>query len=88
MKEILMKSEEQKSRTEVASFLKDVAEKIESGTIKLIQGEETIVLEIPENLTLELKVQEKTKEKKSKKKQLEIELEWYIGEKSEQIELG
>lgn len=87
MKDILLKSEEKKSRFEVAKFLKDLAEKIESGTVKLIQGEETVVLEIPENLTLELKVQEKVKQKKSKKKQLEIELEWYMGEKSEKIEL-
>ena len=83
-----MKSEEKKSRIEVAAFLKDVAERIESGTVKLKQGEETIILDIPEKLTLELKVQEKTKQMKPKKKQLEIELEWYIGEKNEQIELG
>ena len=88
MKEILMKSEEKMSRTEVAAFLKVVAERIESGKVKLIQGKETIVLDIPANLTLELKVQEKTKQMKPKKKQLEIELEWYLGEKNEQIELG
>jgi amphi-Trp domain-containing protein len=88
MENILLKSEEKKSRSDVVIFLKEIAEKIDSGTVKLIQGKQTVELEIPENLTLELKVEEKIKENKAKKMQIEIELEWHVGEKSETIQLG
>jgi amphi-Trp domain-containing protein len=88
MENILLKSEEKKSRSEIVIFLKEIAEKIDSGTVKLIQGEQTVELEIPENLTLELKVEEKMKKSKTNKMQLEIELEWHVGEKSETIQLG
>jgi amphi-Trp domain-containing protein len=88
MENILLKSEEKKSRSEIVIFLKEIAEKIDSGTVKLIQGKETLELEIPENLTLELKVEEKIKQRKEKKMQLEIELEWHVGEKNETIQLG
>ena len=88
MENILLKSEEKKSRSDIVIFLKEIAEKIDSGTVKLIQGEQTIELEIPENLTLELKVEEKIKENKAKKMQIEIELEWYVGEKSKTVQLG
>ncbi|MEA2069946.1 MAG: amphi-Trp domain-containing protein [Asgard group archaeon] len=88
MKNILLESKEKKSRSEIVAFLKELAEKIDSGTVTFLQGEESLDLEIPEKLTLELEVQEKEKEHKPKKMQIEIELEWYLGEKSESIELG
>jgi hypothetical protein len=47
-----------------------------------------VELEIPENLTLELKVEEKIKQNKPVKMQLEIELEWYVGKPKESVELG
>lgn len=87
-KNILLQSEEKKKRAEVVAFLKEMAEKIESGKVTLLQGKESLELEIPENLTLELKVEEKIKANKPKKMQLEIEIEWYKGEEGKGVKLG
>lgn len=81
MEKVLFKSEERKQTSEVASILRTVADKIESGRITLSQGEEEINLTIPGAVTLEIKVEEETKTgKDTLKKSLEIELEWYEGE--------
>ena len=88
MENVILKSEEKKSRSEIVEFLKEIAEKIDSGTVKLIQGEETVELSIPDHLTLELKIEEKIKPNKPRKMQLEIELEWPKGEKKESIRLA
>ena len=88
MENVILKSEEKKSRSEIVSFLREIATKIDSGVVKLVQGESTVELNIPENLQLELKVEEKIKEGKPQKMQLEIELEWSIGPAKESIRLG
>ena len=67
MENVILKSEEKKTRTEVVSFLREIAQKIDTGVVKLVQGEETVELTIPENLTLEIKVEEKIKQEKPKK---------------------
>jgi amphi-Trp domain-containing protein len=71
---VLMKSEERRNRSEVAEFLRDIASKISQGSLTIRQGSEERVFEIPDNLELELKVEEKTGT--TPKIQFEIELEW------------
>ena len=88
MENVILKSEEKKARSEVVSFLREIATKIDSGVVKLVQAESTVELNIPENLQLELKVEEKIKEGKPQKMQLEIELEWNVGPAKESIRLG
>ena len=88
MENVILKSEEKKSRSEIVEFLKEIAQKIDSGTVTLIQGEESVELLIPDHLTLELKVEEKLKPNRPRKMQLEIELEWMEGDKEEAIKLG
>ncbi|MFW9854286.1 MAG: amphi-Trp domain-containing protein [Candidatus Thorarchaeota archaeon] len=88
MENVLLKSEDKRSRSEIVTFLNEIAMKIDSGMVKLVQGEQSLELEIPENLTLEIKVEEKIKPNHPKKMQLEIELEWYEGDKRESIQLG
>ena len=83
-----MKSEDKRSRAEVVRFLKEIAMKIESGVVKLVQGDASVDVEIPDSLTLELSLKEKTKQNKPTKMQLEIELEWNVGEQKEAITLG
>jgi len=75
---VLFKSKEKKSAKEVASVLRAIAGKVEQGTIRLSQGQQQVSLEIPQSLTLEIKVEEEAKRKL--KKSLEIELEWVEGE--------
>ncbi|WP_457571723.1 amphi-Trp domain-containing protein [Desulfovulcanus sp.] len=74
---VIFKSEERKSSQEVAQFLRQVADKIEQGSLTLRQGENEIVLNFPQNLTLELKVEEKIKARV--KKTFELEIEWIEG---------
>jgi amphi-Trp domain-containing protein len=86
MEKVLFKSEEKKQTSEVASILRTVADKIESGQISLSHGKDEIRLTIPKTITLELKVEEETKPgKNTLKKSLEIELEWYEGEGAEPV---
>ena len=83
---VLMKSENRKSRSEVADFLKDLALKIDAGSLTFRQGSEELVFNIPDTLTLELKVEEKTGP--TPKIQFEIELEWTKdGQSSSAIEI-
>lgn len=74
---ILFKSEERKSASEVAAIIRQLADRVEQGTITLGQNENRITLEIPQNMVLELKVEEE--EKGRVKRSLEIELEWVVG---------
>jgi amphi-Trp domain-containing protein len=88
MERVILKSEEKKSRSEIVEFLTEIAQRIDKGIIKLIQAEESVELLIPEELTLEIKVEEKIKQNRPRKIQLEIELEWSEGEKEESITLA
>ncbi len=79
-KNVLFKSEEPRDRASVAAFLRDLASRVESGTVILRRGQEEIQLSIPENVILEIKAESKVKPGKTKQS-LEIEIEW--GEGSE-----
>ncbi len=73
----LFKSEEKKNRSEVAEFLRQIAEKIEDGQVILRQGEEELSLEIPMNLILEVQVEDEDKKSKGIQHSLELEIKWY-----------
>jgi len=76
---ILFKSEEKKSRVEVVSILRTIADKVEQGSLTLRQNDNEVVLDFPGQVTMEIKVEEEKKKRKGTKMQLEIELEWYPG---------
>jgi amphi-Trp domain-containing protein len=76
---VLFKSEEKKSSIEIVNTLRQIADKIDDGTMILKQGPEEITLEFPKNMVLELKIEEEQGKKKLKKS-FEIELEWVVGE--------
>ncbi len=73
---ILFKSEEKKSSSEIAAILRQVADRVEKGSMTLGQNENSITLDFPRNMILEIKVEEE--EKKNIKRSLEIELEWIL----------
>lgn len=84
MKEtVLFKSEEKMARTDVTAALRTIADKIDSGQIVLSMGEDQVSLEIPENITLELKAEEEAGSSGGTKKSLEIEIEWKEGQAGE-----
>ena len=87
MEKVILKVEEKRSRSEIVEFLTEIAQKIDKGVVKLIQAEKSVELSIPEELTLEIKVEEKIKQNRPRKIQLEIELEWFEGEIEESIKL-
>ncbi|MFO8240196.1 MAG: amphi-Trp domain-containing protein [Dissulfuribacterales bacterium] len=85
----LFKSEEPKKRTEVVEFLRQIAERIESGEVVLRQGTEELVLQIPSNLILEVQVEDEDKKSKGIQHSLEIEIKWFDSDgESGPLELG
>ena len=74
---ILFKSEEKKSSSEIAEILRQVADRVEKGYMTLGQNENSITLDFPRTMILEIKVEEE--EKRNIKRSLEIELEWILG---------
>ena len=77
---VLFKSEEKKAAGDIANTLRQIADKIDDGTMILKQGHEEIKLEFPKSMVLELKIEEE--QGKRQKRSFEIELEWVIGEES------
>jgi len=73
----LFKSQEKKSRTDVSTFLQQLADKISQGTIILSKGSEELTLQIPQNLSLEIEVEDEQKKKKGVQHSLEIEIKWF-----------
>jgi amphi-Trp domain-containing protein len=75
---VLFKSEERKISSDIANVLRHIADKIDNGTMTLKQGSDEITIEFPNNMVLELKVEEE--QGKRLKKSFEIELEWTVGD--------
>lgn len=85
---VLFKSKERKTRQQVADFLRQLAEKIDSGTMLLKQGQEELNLQLPANLILEVEVEDEHKRNKGVQHKLELEIKWYEGEELGPVELG
>lgn len=73
----LFKSEERKSRNEIGNFLHQLADKILEGKVVLSKGTENLALELPENLTLEIQVEDEDKRSKGVQHSLEVEIKWF-----------
>ncbi len=85
----LFKSEELKKRAEVGEFLHQIAERIANGEVVLRKGAEELVLQIPENLILEVQVEDEDKKAKGIQHSLEIEIKWFDNDgPSGSLELG
>ena len=85
----LFKSEEPKKRVEVGEFLHQIADRIANGEVVLRQGTEELALQIPENLILEVQVEDEDKKTRGVQHSLEIEIKWFDnGGQSGPLELG
>lgn len=80
---VLFKSEEKKSAADAAATLRVIADKIETGLITLTSATSEVALDIPQNVTLEIKAEEE-ESRSGMKRSLEIELEWKEGGNDEQ----
>jgi amphi-Trp domain-containing protein len=83
----LFKTEEQKSRSEVSEFLHQIADKITDGKVVLSRGTEEITLQLPNNLILEVQVEDEDKKTKGIQHSLEIEIKWFDNDQSGSLEL-
>ncbi|WP_019673177.1 amphi-Trp domain-containing protein [Psychrobacter lutiphocae] len=75
----LFKSKERRSKQEVVAFLRQLADKIEAGSLVLSKGKEELEVGFPENFTLEVEVEDEVK-RKGVQHSLEVELKWYDGD--------
>lgn len=73
----LFKSEEAHTRSEVATFLRELAGKLDEGQVILRQGQEEITLTLPHNLVLEIQVEDEDKSQKGIQHSLEVEIKWF-----------
>ena len=73
----LFKSEERMNRSNVAAFLQQLADKIGEGQVVLRQGQQEITLDLPQNLILEIQVEDEDKKKKGVQHSLEVEIKWF-----------
>ncbi len=76
---VLFKSEEKRDRANVTAFLHQLVDKIGAGQVTLRQGDQDITVDIPNQIVLEIKVEEESR-KGGVKMSLEIELEWIPGQ--------
>jgi len=83
----LFKSQERKSRVDVSNFLHQLADKVSNGKILLSQGAEDLTLQLPENLVLEVQVEDEEKGTKGIQHSLEIEIKWFDNEQGGSLEL-
>lgn len=87
---ILFKSEEKRNVGEVAAFLRELADRVETQAVVLRKGKEEVTLQLPPVVTLEVKAEEERSKKGKVEYSLEVELEWKPGEgkAEEKLELG
>jgi len=83
----LFKTEERKNKPDVSEFLHQLADKVSKGQVVLSQGTEDITLEIPNNLILEVQVEDEDKGTKGVQHSLEIEIKWYDNGQDGSLEL-
>jgi amphi-Trp domain-containing protein len=76
---VLFESEERKDLASVVAFLHQLADKLAKNQVVLRQGSAEIAVDIPDNVVLEIKVEEEDKSGKLKRT-LEVEIEWIEGD--------
>lgn len=79
MEKTLFKTEERADRTRVASFLRDLADKIEEDNLVLKSNGQEVTVDLPETVTLEVELEEEHDDDVTEHS-LEVELEWVPGQ--------
>ena len=75
---VLFSSKERKGRAEVSRFLRDLADRLDTGHVTLrTAGAAEISLDLPAELILETKVEDEDKRRKGTQHSLEVEIKWY-----------
>ena len=75
--EVLFKSESKQSRADIASYLRTVADKLDSGeAITLTAGDQSVTMEPPASPTFEVKAEREGPAGRPGELSIEFELEW------------
>ncbi|AFK20021.1 amphi-Trp domain-containing protein [Haloferax mediterranei ATCC 33500] len=75
--EVLFKSESRQTRTEIATYLRTVADKLDAGeSITLKTGDQTVTMEPPASPTFEVKAEREGPANGPGELSIEFELEW------------
>ncbi|WP_101068609.1 amphi-Trp domain-containing protein [Roseovarius salinarum] len=86
---VLFSSKETRSRQEVGAFLRDLADRLDSGRVTLRRGEEEMALDLPGQMVLEIKVEDEEKRRRGTQHSLEVEMKWFDGTTpASSLELG
>ena len=87
--EVLFKSESNQRREEIASYLRKVADNLESGDpINLKAGSESVTLNPPARPTFEVKAEREGPAGNMTERSIEFELEWDENDGGEGIKSG
>ncbi|MFC7201965.1 amphi-Trp domain-containing protein [Haloferax namakaokahaiae] len=79
--ETVFSTELKEDRTAVAAYLRDVADKLETGELTLRAGSQESTLSVPARVTFEVKVEHETDATGAiKERSVEFELEWKDGQ--------
>ncbi|QLG27599.1 amphi-Trp domain-containing protein [Halorarum halophilum] len=80
--EVLFETERRQSRSDVAALLRDVADKLDSSDeLTLSAGDNTLTLEVPSEVTFEVKAERETGGAEDELS-VEFELEWDEGDQT------
>jgi len=72
----LYESETERTIPEVMAFLQELTHWLKERRFLIDRGEETVVIEIPEDVVLEIEIEEEYEGENRVKRSLEIEIEW------------
>ena len=90
--ETLFQFEQTMSRSDVAAYLREVADKLDAdGTLEFRAGGQSTTLDVPERLQFEVDVERDLHDQGSDEIEVEFELEWYEDEEgtaSGSLEIG
>jgi len=85
--EVIFETETKNSRGDVAAYLRQVADKLDSGdAVSLAAGDQSVDLDIPETVTFEVKAERETGGG-TPELSVEFELEWKEGADGESGDL-
>ena len=76
MADDLFDYEGERSAAEAAAVLRELADGLEGGSVEFTEGEESVVIEVPDEVTLELELEREEQEDEPGEIELEVELEW------------
>lgn len=86
--EVLFETEQGMDRSEIASYLRQVADKLDGdGTLSLSAGDQDVTLDVPSRPTFEVKAERETGSGPDELS-VEFELEWDEGQEGGQSEDG